>query len=447
MFDNRLPPANPTAEMALLGALLANNKLLDRCGQLKPEHFAVNGLGAVFQHILDGVAAGRRVDGVSLRDRCSPDLIAALVAAMVAPETVPEYGRVIIECAQARALVDVANELLDTVYGGRVSDAPLIASKIDRIVEGSSSADRMISLDTAIAAVMADLDKDDPGGVATGFRCLDERLGRLEAGLVYVLAGRPGMGKSALAHGICLNAARDGIGVVEMALEMSAKQLARRALSAATGVRVRDIRPGSLSVGDANSLMRAQHGALKGLPLYIDDSSSQTPAMIAAKARTARRKHGMGLLMIDHLNLMRPDEADAKHGGTWAIGRASNTVLHIAKDCECPVILCVQLNRGPEGREDKRPNLADLRQSGDIEQDAYAVGFVYRQEVYLTKEPEQRDNERPETYAARVQDWHATRERARGRAEVIWGKLRDGEVGTDRLTFDGPTTSFGEERP
>ena len=166
--------------------------------------------------------------------------------------------------------------------------------------------------------------------------------------------------------------------------------------------------------------------------------------MIAAKARAAKRTHGLGLLMIDHLNLMRAEKSDARHGGTWATGRASNTVLQIAKDCACPVLLLAQLNRGPENRDDKRPAIADLRQAGDIEQDAYAVGFVYRAEYYLGGEPERKSGDSDGKQFARVKAWEDDKLRLAGQAELIWAKVRDGSPGTDMLTFNGPTTSFGE---
>jgi replicative DNA helicase len=246
---------------------------------------------------------------------------------------------------------------------------------------------------------------------------------------------------SSLGHIIALNAARAGVGVLEVSLEMSAMQLGRRALSAASGVPLFAMKTGHMTTDEGSRLVMARR-ELAGLPLSIDDAGGQTPAMIAAKARAAKRKHGLGLLMIDHLNLMKPEDQDAKHGGTWATGRASNTVLQIAKDCGCPVLLLAQLNRGPENRDDKRPMLADLRQAGDIEQDAYAVGFVYRPEYYLGGEPETKDGETQAKAAERRYAWQERKDRCAGTAEVIWQKVRDGETGVDVMRFDGPTTTF-----
>jgi replicative DNA helicase len=448
MFDGATSPlpGNVQAEMSLLGACLANNKLIDYCGPLAPKHFIGEGLADVFAALRESVDQGRRVDAVSLVGRFDKALLASLLAAHVAPEVVPEYARVIINLAKARDLLGIADSITAAVRAGSGESSKIASdaiSQIDRIVQGVAT-ENTVTLDAAISSVFSDLENPNPLiGVSSGFPSIDRRIGRLEPGLVYVIAGRPGMGKSALAHEMSLSAAREGIGVLELSLEMSAAQLARRALSVASGVPIMAIKRNSLSNGQAQALMEARK-ELKGLPLMIDDAGGQTPAMIAAKAREARRRKGLGLLMIDHLNLMRAEEADAKHGGTWAVGRASNAVLAIAKECNVPVILCVQLNRGVESREDKRPTLADLRQSGDIEQDAYAVGLVYRAEYYLKNEPEQREGESPGHFQDRISAWHDAKERSSGSAEIIWAKVRDGEPGVDHLRFNAPTATFTE---
>jgi len=446
MFDgaSQDPPCNLQAEMGVIGACLFNNKSIDYCGQLQPKHFYGEGHGDVFAAIREAVDNGKKVDAVSLQHRFDKALLASLLAAFVAFDVVPEYAATIINLAKARDLLGIVESI--TAGIGTGGDSSKIAadaiSQMDRIVQGVAT-DKTTTLDAAIAEVFFDLENPSPPGISTGYSNFDRRLGGLEPGLVYVVAGRPGMGKSALAHSICLNAAREGHGVLELSLEMSSKQLGRRALSVASGVPMNAIKQNTLSNGQASKLMEARK-ELKGLPLMIDDAGGQTPAMIAAKAREARRRHGLKLLMIDHLNLMKPEEADAKHGGTWAVGRASNAVLAIAKDCGVPVILCVQLNRGVESREDKRPTLADLRQSGDIEQDAYAVGMVYRQEYYLRGEPERRENEGDGKFQERVSAWNDAKLRSQGMAEMIWAKVRDGEPGIDQLRFDAPITKFSE---
>ena len=445
----RTPPANVAAEMSLLGTLLFNNKALDRCGALTPDDFAGDGLGLVFAAIREGVNAGRLVDAVSLKGRFDEGLLASLLGSMVAANTATEYARTIKDTAQQRELIDLAEQVRDGCFGGVAPQelAAKLSSAFDRLSAGDVTS-RAVTLDAAMDQAIAAMEraaKGETAGISTGFRAFDDRLGGLEPGLVYVIAGRPAMGKSSIGHQIAVNVARSGVGVLELSLEMSAAQLGRRTLSTAAGVPISAMKSGGAgrSTQMSQRVLKARK-ELAGLPLSIDDTAGQTPAQIAAKARSARRKHGLGLVMIDHLNLMRADDQDAKHGGTWSVERASGTVLQMAKDCECPVILLAQLNRGVEGREDKRPNLSDLRQAGAIEQDAYAVGFVYRAEYYLGNRPEQRGDEGPDKYQARVDEWTVRCQDCAGKAEMIWAKVRDGAPGSDSLTFDGPTATFGE---
>jgi replicative DNA helicase len=444
-ISQRQPPANIMAEEMLLGALLANNKALERCAGLEPDHFADACLGAVFAAIREGINAGRHVDAVSLKGRFDQALLAHLAGSMVGVPNATEYSRVIRETWVHRQIIELGEAAVNGAFGA-LPPAELIAmigQSIDRLSLGQTSSP-VTMLDAAMDSALVAMEKAAAGvsgGISSGFGCIDVRLGGLEPGLVYVIAGRPGMGKSALGHQIALNAARNGVGVLELSLEMSAQQLGRRTLATAAAVPIIAIKRGDLRHADRLVGARKE---LAGLPLAIDDAGGQTAAQIAAKARAHKRKHGLGLIMVDHLNLMRADDADAKHGGTWAVERASATMLQLAKDSECPVLLLAQLNRGVEGREDKRPGLSDLRQAGAIEQDAYAVGFVYRPEYYLGGEPEPKAGLAPARLATMQQDWLDQKEAVAGRAELIWSKVRDGEPGTDRLTFHGPTATFGE---
>lgn len=441
-------PMNLLAEMALLGALLANNKAIDRCEGLRAEHFAGEHHGAIYQAVVDGVASGHVVDAVSLRWEFDFEHLTSLLASNVGIPVVRDYARVIREASEARALIEIGESLVTAARNG-VSPREISAvatRQIDQLASGEMTGNQW-TLNAAMDDAMAAMERARSGasaGISTGFKSFDARLGGLEPGLVYVVAGRPAMGKSSIGHQIAINAARNGVGVLELSLEMSARQLGMRALSSASGIPLNRIKSGKVDLHEAERLVLARK-ELHDLPLTIDDTAGQTPAQIAIKARAARRATGgLGLVMIDHLNLMAAEDRDARHGGTWATERASATVLQIAKECGCPVLLLAQLNRGVEGREDKRPVLSDLRQAGAIEQDAYAVGFVYRAEYYMQGEPAQKDNEREDQFAERQRAWFDNKERLRGVAELIWGKVRDGEPGIDRLRFDAPTTTFGE---
>jgi len=227
-----------------------------------------------------------------------------------------------------------------------------------------------------------------------------------------------------------------------ISLEMSSRELGRRVLATAAEVPVTAMKYGRINADQASRLVVARR-ELRGLPLKIDDAAGLTAAQIAGRARSLKRK-GLGLVVIDHLHIVRPDDLDSKQGATWAVGRISGAMKRLAKDCGVPVLLLAQLNRGVEGRDDKRPGLGDLRQAGDIEQDADAVGFVYRPEYYLGSEPEPREGEARSKLDERRLAWCDRKAEVAGQAELIWAKIRDGETGTDQLRFDGPTTTFRE---
>ena len=473
----RHPPSNIEAERHFLGALLSNNKVLDRAQFLEPHHFADPVNGRIFQEIRRLIGENRVADAVTLKtvfehsgilqEVGGTGYIVSLLGCMVGIINAADYATVVQRTWLRRELIDIGEMLVNQSFGSNSLDevdpiklAMESIAMIDGVTMGVNSLTEhstslTTAMDRAIAAMELAAKSGKPPGISTGFNNLDARLGGLEDGLVYVIGGRPGMGKSALGHKIAVNAAREQIGVLELSLEMSALQLGRRALSSASGVSLATMKSGGV-ISPSGKWERAPQATwdsvaaarreLHGLPLTIDDMAAQTPRMILAKARAAKRKHGLGLVMVDHLNLTRPDEEDGRHGPTHAIERASGMMLKMAKDLSVPVLLLVQLNRGVEGREDKRPGLADLRQSGAIEQDAYAIGFVYREEYYLTNPPEQGERESGEQWEVRRNEHYNRKDKVAGRADVIWAKVRDGEPGTDPLFFDAMTTTFSQER-
>lgn len=459
-ISQRLPPSNILAEQSLLGALFHNNKALERCRFLKPEHFADPIHARIYQTAVRRIDKGQIADGVTLKgdfenagildEVGGTAYLSQLMATMVGIINVSTYAQTIRDCWIKRQAIEIGEQLVNAAFGAdpEIDPAQLasqVAHQLDQL-SASHSTEHVVTLDAAMDSALAAMDRAAAGatsGISSGFQSIDQRLGGLEPGQVYVLAGRPGMGKSALGHQIAIRVARAGVGVLELSLEMSAQQLGRRTLATAARVPIMAMKAGRVNAADAGSVVRARK-ELAGLPLSIDDAGGQTAEQIAGKARSLQRKHGLGLIMVDHLNLMRAEDHDAKHGGTWAVERASATMLQLAKDCACPVLLLAQLNRGVEGREDKRPGLADLRQAGAIEQDAYAVGFVYRPEYYLGGEPETKAGDSPARTAALRQEWLDQKAMLAGRADLIWAKVRDGEPGTDRMTFHGPTATFGE---
>lgn len=462
---SRIPPFNMEAEQRFLGALLANNKVHDRALFLEPEHFSDPVHARIFLEARELIEQRRIADSVTLTTILQntkaldpaggTGYLSGLLAAMVGTINAADYAKIIRDTWMCRELIDVGETLVNEAFGGKEPANPVeIAARaialIDSVIAGTAAQDNMVSLGAAMQGAMLKLDEamrtGRVSGLSTGFGNLDTRLGGLDPKFVYTIAGRPGMGKSALGLQIAINAARQGVGVLAWSLEMSAEQLAQRTLSAAARVPLQAIKTGRTSQAEYERLFLAQK-ELASLPLTIDDTAGQTPRMLAAKARSVKRKQGLGLVVLDHLNLTRPDGDDAKHGPTFAIERASGATLQIAKDNGLPAIMLVQLNRGVEGREDKRPNLSDLRQSGAIEQDSHAVGFVYREEYYLRNHPpEQKDGETADSINRRMILHQERLDSIAGQADVIWQKNRDGDPGTDRIYFDGRTTSFSEER-
>ncbi len=462
-LSQRLPPSNLQAEQALLGALLSNNKAADRCPGLRREMFADAVHGRIFAAILRRIESGRLADAVSMKDDFENTgvldevggtaYLAQLLASTVGIINVSEYALTIRNCAVRRELIDIGENLVNEAFGGGEpgSDPANIALeavvRIDTLTDGSGQTQNGLSLGAALDEAMQAIDdaqaRKGPAGIGTGFRCIDERIGGLEPGTLTVIAGRPGMGKSAIGYQMAVNAARNGVGVLMISLEMSARELGRRALATAAGVSVTAMKYGRIDNSQAEKIILARR-ELRELPLTIVDAAGLTAAAITAKARAAKRK-GLGLVVVDHLHIIRPDDSDAKAGPTWAIGRISGAMKRLAKDLGVPVLLLAQLNRGVEGRDDKRPGLGDLRQAGDIEQDADAVAFVYRPEYYLGGEPEPKEGDSRAKLEDRRQAWRDRKNAVAGRTEIIWGKVRDGETGTDVLRFDGPTTSFREE--
>jgi len=271
---------------------------------------------------------------------------------------------------------------------------------------------------------------------------------------MIVLGARPGMGKSALGLQIGIAAAKqlrdiakaggERKGVLVESLEMEAKQLGRRAIAAVANVPIAALKAG-WHASFANQIVVGRR-EVHDLPLLIEDMPGQTVRQLHMRARAAARRFGkLGLIVVDHMHIVRPESADAKNGGTWAVGQISNALKRMAKEFECPVLALAQLSRGVEGRDDKRPTLADLRYSGEIEQDADAIMFLYREEYYLPKgNPARKTGQTQEQYANACSDLERQRGAVKGKAEVIFAKVRDGEPQTKALNFDGPTTSFSE---
>jgi replicative DNA helicase len=286
-------------------------------------------------------------------------------------------------------------------------------------------------------------------GPSTGFNDLDKKLGGLHQSDLLILAGRPSMGKTALATNIAFNIAKkyskgtlqdgsegaiDGGVVGFYSLEMSAEQLAARILSEVSEVPSDQIRRGDMTEKEFRRFVEAAK-SLEACPLFIDDTPALPITQLAARARRLKRTNGLDVLIVDYLQLVRP--ASSKDSRVNEVSEITQGLKAIAKELDIPVIALSQLSRQVENRDDKRPQLSDLRESGSIEQDADVVMFVYRGEYY--KEREKPNDHEIEKMAA----WQAEMEELHGKAEIIIGKQRHGPIGTIDLSFEGQFTRFG----
>ena len=289
-------------------------------------------------------------------------------------------------------------------------------------------------------------------GVPTGFTDLDRKLGGLHASDLIILAGRPGMGKTALATNIAFNAASrfsaggegpdgskptDGAKVALFSLEMSAEQLATRILAEQTGISSDKLRRGEVRDADFVRIVRASQ-AIEGLPLYIDDSPALTIAGLRARARRLKRRHGVSMIVIDYLQLLRPTTSMRLNNRVQEVSEVTQGLKALAKDLDLPVLAVAQLSRAVEQRDDKRPQLADLRESGSIEQDADVVMFIYREQYYLERKQPSVDD------AADHAEWKEKMDKVHNKAEIIIAKQRHGPIGNEHLYFDALLTKFGD---
>ena len=463
-------PHNIEAEQQLLGALLSDNDLYDRAASIvRREHFFDPVHARIFEICAAQIQKRALASPVTLKTFLEhdeglkalggPSYLVTLAASAVAAYAVKDYAQMIYDLAIRRELMALGHDI-----AAQASDVNVDLEPADQIVDAEAKLYKLAeqgktdsgfqsflsairqAVDVANAAYQRD---GGLAGVSTGLVDLDRKLGGLHRSDLLILAGRPSMGKTSLATNIAFNVAkafregktfdgRDGAaegGVVGFySLEMSAEQLAARVLSEAAEVPSEQIRKGDMTEAEFRRFVEAAK-ALEKCPLYIDDTPALPIAQLAARARRQKRVHGLDLLIIDYLQLVRaPGSGDNRVNEVSAITQGLKA---IAKELDIPVIALSQLSRQVESREDKRPQLSDLRESGSIEQDADVVMFVFREEYYKEREkPGEHDLEA-------MAKWQDEMEKLHGRAEVIIGKQRHGPIGTVDLSFEGKFTRFG----
>jgi replicative DNA helicase len=395
-------PTALDAERAIISGIMMDAKNLDRVVEIvRPEHFHLAVHGRIYAEQVKRIQAGGVGDALSLDDwfRSDPDTAAVegrkyltgLIMDCPTPISLNGYAQAVVQCWERRQGIAATHELLDVFYDRQTE------VRHGQHPRGSGGGSHLAgSPEDPIAGRRYRRSSCGPAGLSTGFASIDEALGGLGDDQLIVLAGRPGMGKTGLGWQMAIAAARQGVGVYVASLEMSGDVIKKGSFH-------NDLRQSA-------AIVRAQKER-RGLPLSIDDGPNQNISQIETKARQAHRRHGLGLIMVDHLNIVPVESSDIKAGATWAVGRISGAMKRLAKTYHCPVLLLAQLDRGPEAREDKRPVLSDLRQSGDIEQDADVVAFVYRAEYYLPKStPEKGTRESSADYQTRIESYHQMKE-------------------------------------
>ncbi len=463
----RLAPHNVEAEQALLGAILVNNDAFDRVSDfLQPEHFSEEVHRRIYEIAASLIRAGKIATPITLKTFLGehdlggitlPQYLARLAAEATTVINAADYGRMIYDLALRRSLIAIGEEVVNVAYDAPVDHSPRaqIEEAERRLYEIAESGrydggfQRFSdALTTAIDVAAKAYERDGKlSGISTGMTDLDRTLGGLQPSDLVIVAGRPGMGKTALATNIAFNIAKayqfevkpDGThattngGIVGFfSLEMSAEQLATRIIAEQSGVASYRIRRGDISDDDFHLITDAAR-QMQTVPFYIDQTGGISIAQLTARARRLKRQRGLDLLVVDYLQLLSSSKrADNR---VQELTEITTGLKALAKELAVPVVALSQLSRQVESREDKRPQLSDLRESGSIEQDADVVMFVFREEYYLK-------NKQPREGTEEFTAWLSDIERAHGRAEVIIGKQRHGPTGTVELQFDAEVTRF-----
>ena len=430
----RIPPHNEEAEQAVLGAMMLSGEAIAQVADigLKAEDFYRSGHRSIFEALTDIYARGEPVDAVTsieeLRRRGAIDAVGGplyiqhLVEMIDVPASAPHYGRIVGEHALLRRLIDAAGEILRGAYDVPEDPEGFADEAEGRMysVSRRHERDRMVPLRELVHESLESLERlherTGLAGLATGFKDLDELLQGLQAGNLILVAARPGVGKSSLITNIARNVAVDsGKTVALFSLEMSQIEIGMRLLCAEARVASEKVRANRIAAEDWGRIVDAAE-TLDQAPLYIVDSGNTTIVDIRAKARRLKSQHDLGLIIIDYLQLMSSHRrVDSRQ---QEIAEISRSLKLLAKELDIPVIAVSQLNRDPEKRVDKRPQLADLRESGALEQDADVVMFVHREDLY-SEDPS-----------------------VKGLADIVVAKHRNGPVDKIRMTFLAHLTQF-----
>src|SRR3954469_6316679 len=468
----RAAPHNVEAEQALLGAILVNNESFYRVSDfLEPQHFFEPIHSKIFELAASLIRAGKVASPVTLKTFLPPDLggggvtgsqyLARVAAEATTVINAEDYGRTIYDLATRRALIIIGEEMVNVAYDAPIDLAPAAQNedperRLYEIAETGryDGGFRAFAnaLTTAVDMAARAYQRDGKlSGLATGLADIDRMMGGLQHSDLVILAGRPGMGKSALATNVAYNIAKAWRGEVRpdgrtesgkrgivglFSLEMSAEQLATRIISEQTEIASYRIRRGEIDPTDFDRIAQMAR-EMETIPLYIDETGGISIAQLTARARRLKRQRGLDLLVIDYIQLLTGSSRRAQEGRVQEVTEITTGLKALAKELNVPILALSQLSRQVESRDDKRPQLSDLRESGSIEQDADVVLFIFREEYYLK-------NKEPRPGSEEHFKWLAEMEQVHGKAELIIGKQRHGPTGTVQLHFDANVTRFSD---
>ena len=456
-------PHNIEAEQGLLGAILLNNDITDDVSSLiDASHFYEEIHKRIYAVINRLIAKGQLATPVTLKSYFEVEktleeiggssYLAKLANAAVSLEYAKNYAQIIYDLAVRRNLYLLGGKIEHTALESDIDTNPaeLIETaekELYQIAEKGTQLHSMQnfkdSLEEAVELITKAYENDSSVvGISTGFVDLDQKLGGLHPSDLLILAGRPSMGKTSLATNIAFNIAKKAhdegnknSNVAFFSLEMSAEQLATRVLSEQAKVSSNEMRKGNLSENDLDTIVSISQKIIE-LPLFIDDTPAINIATLASRARRLKRKHGLGIIIVDYLQLLRPPKSSRGESRVIEISEITQGLKALAKELNIPVLALSQLSRQVEQREDKKPQLSDLRESGSIEQDSDVVMFIFREEYYLERTA-------PSPGTSEYIDWQQKMSEIHGQAELLIGKQRHGPTGNIRLSFDSKFTRFG----
>ncbi len=463
-------PANIEAEQALLGILLYDNTAYERLSdQLNPRHFFEPFHGRLYDAIEAHVRRGQLAEPILLAEQFSRDpafeemgglrYFADLVERAPSAANTADYGRVIHDLALRRDLIRIGGDISadaqagDPELSGR-AQIEAAEQKLYTLAETGSASHGLVDFGEALTGAVdmaaAAYERDGGlSGLSTGLADLDQKLGGLHPSDLIILAARPSMGKTALGANIAFNVARryawepqpdgrrktvNGGVVAFFSLEMSSEQLAMRLLAEVTEVPSDKIRKGEITAAEFGRIRDAA-AEIRDAPLYIDDTGGLSIAKLAARARRLKRTSGLDLIVVDYLQLLTGNDITRMDNRVQEVSQITQGLKSLAKELSLPILALAQLSRQVENREDKKPQLADLRESGSIEQDADVVMFIYREAYYLGRAE-------PKEGSEAHLEWQEKLDPIRNLAEIIIGKQRHGPIGVVRLHFNEDLTKF-----